>query len=654
VATSVPSGIPDALQARRWQTVLDSARDAIISIDADGRISLFNRAAETMFGWRAAEILGQNVALLMPSPYQEQHDDFLRRYRETGEAKAIGRIRFVEAKRRSGAVFPIELSVSEARVADDVVYSAIIRDVSERVRLQSALGERLRQQESLAELGVAAVQDGSPTILDEAARRLADGLGTDVSGVFERLPAETTLRLRAGVGWPSGAIGSLEMTAADTGVDAAMTEAEAQAPHVPGALRDLGAVAALSVPVGNAEQPLGLLVVGSRQARVFEAHDVAFARTMAGLLAGALSLEQAGHALRRERDFASGLVETAPVIVTVLDPTGHIEWFNPHLEHLSGRCLEHCWGRDWFEVFIPPREHERARSRFARSLAGHSRRGTVEAMLTRDGHERLIQWHDTVLPDGGGGMRGVLAIGLDVTDRSRAEQDLQQRQRLADIGALVTRIVHDIANPLAGLSMLAQRVLRRVERAPTEPVRSVGDAARQMVETAHRLERLVGEFKDFAREQRLHLEALDVRRFLEETAAFWRLEAGARGIDLQVQSILEPLTLRGDADKLRRVLDNVIKNALEAVGEAPGRVRLGACRTDGNRLRLSVRDTGPGVPANVDPFSLFETSKPSGTGLGLPVSKQIVLAHGGGMTLAADRPLGTVCTIELPLDGPAV
>jgi signal transduction histidine kinase len=202
--------------------------------------------------------------------------------------------------------------------------------------------------------------------------------------------------------------------------------------------------------------------------------------------------------------------------------------------------------------------------------------------------------------------------------------------------------------------MLAQRVLRRVERHPAEPVQSVGDAARQMVDTAHRLERLVGEFKDFAREQRLRLDTLDVRRLIEETVAFWSLEAGARGIDLRALPIAGPLALRGDADKLRRVLDNVIKNALEAIGEAPGGVTLAASRTDENRLRLTVRDTGPGVPAGIDPFALFETTKPSGTGLGLPVSKQIVLAHGGGMALAADTPAGAVCTIELPLDGPAV
>ena len=82
----------------------------------------------------------------MPSPYREQHDQFLRSYQATGEAKAIGRIRHVEARRKSGETFPIELSVSEARVGDTVLYSAIIRDVSERARMEAALRERMRRR----------------------------------------------------------------------------------------------------------------------------------------------------------------------------------------------------------------------------------------------------------------------------------------------------------------------------------------------------------------------------------------------------------------------------------------------------------------------------------------------------------------------------
>ena len=68
------------IESRRWQSVLDTAQDAIISIDPHGRITLFNRAAEEIFGYRADEVLQQNVTLLMPSPYREQHDQFLRSY----------------------------------------------------------------------------------------------------------------------------------------------------------------------------------------------------------------------------------------------------------------------------------------------------------------------------------------------------------------------------------------------------------------------------------------------------------------------------------------------------------------------------------------------------------------------------------------------
>jgi PAS domain S-box-containing protein len=115
------------LSELRWQAILDTARDAIICIGADGNVTLFNRAAEQIFGYEAAEVLGQNVRMLMPEPYRSEHDRYVADYRTTRVPKAIGRIREVQAQRKSGEVFPIELSVSEARVGDQAIYSAIIR-----------------------------------------------------------------------------------------------------------------------------------------------------------------------------------------------------------------------------------------------------------------------------------------------------------------------------------------------------------------------------------------------------------------------------------------------------------------------------------------------------------------------------------------------
>ena len=138
LATAKPQS-PSTLNEARWRTLLEAARDAIISIDAAGRITLFNPAAEFMFGYRSAEVLGQTLGLLMPAPYQTEHNQYIEAYRRTGVPKAIGRIRKVYARRKSGRVFPIELSVSEVRTGDEITYSAIIRDITEREETEEAL-----------------------------------------------------------------------------------------------------------------------------------------------------------------------------------------------------------------------------------------------------------------------------------------------------------------------------------------------------------------------------------------------------------------------------------------------------------------------------------------------------------------------------------
>lgn len=84
------------VDSARWRAVLGTMPDAIVAIDSQGRITLFNAVAEQIFGYPADEVLGQNVAILMPPPYRDEHDGYIRRYERTGEARAIGRIRSVQ------------------------------------------------------------------------------------------------------------------------------------------------------------------------------------------------------------------------------------------------------------------------------------------------------------------------------------------------------------------------------------------------------------------------------------------------------------------------------------------------------------------------------------------------------------------------------
>jgi two-component system sensor kinase FixL len=371
-----PTALRDLqLADARWRAVLATARDAIICIDAEGLVTLFNPAAEDVFGYRAAEVLGRNVNMLMPPPYHDEHDEYLRHYQTTGEARAIGRIRNVHAQRKNGEIFPIELSVSESRLGDEVLYTAIIRDVGER------LAERVE--------------------------------------------------------------------------------------------------------------------------------------------------------LRK-------------------------------LQHLD-----------------------------------------------------------------------------------------QERERLADIGAITAKIVHDLGNPLAALSMQAQLILRRARHRDAVPAAKVREPAEQILTTLRRLEGLVHEFTDFAREQRLEIRPIDVERLLQSCVELWRPLAAERGVRLELGALTAIPILQGDDVMLRRVLDNLIKNAIEAIDNAGGHVLVSAEVLTADKIRIAVDDSGTGVPEGVDVFKLFETTKPSGTGIGLAVARQIVLAHGGNIGHTRRAPTGARFHLELPIRGPA-
>ena len=104
----------------------------MIIIDEHGLILSFSAAAERMFGFLEEEVLGENVSILMPSPDRERHDGYLERYMRTGERRIIGIGRVLTARHRDGATFPIELSVGEARIGDDRVFTGFIRDLTER------------------------------------------------------------------------------------------------------------------------------------------------------------------------------------------------------------------------------------------------------------------------------------------------------------------------------------------------------------------------------------------------------------------------------------------------------------------------------------------------------------------------------------------
>jgi len=121
------------------QAILETTVDGVVTIDEMGIILSFNAAAERIFGYRASEVIGRNVSLLMPAPHRDRHPAYIRHYLETGEKKIIGIGRETEGLRKDRTVFPIDLAVSEVQVGSQRLFTGLLRDITERKQFEQAL-----------------------------------------------------------------------------------------------------------------------------------------------------------------------------------------------------------------------------------------------------------------------------------------------------------------------------------------------------------------------------------------------------------------------------------------------------------------------------------------------------------------------------------
>jgi len=772
------------VELARWHAVLDSARDGIISIDAAGHVTLFNRAAEEIFGYGAEEVLGRSLTALMPSFRLEQPDDSLEACCKTAVAKAIGRVHHVEARRKSAEVFPVELSVSEARVGGEVLYTAVVRDASERKEIEDA-GSRLaaivestsvaivgkdldgritgwnlgaeklfgyRAEEvigrSVAELipqdrhveladELGRVRHGEHVTRRQTVRRRKDGRSIDLQ--LDVSPIRSRKGKIVGISTIAFDLSELKSTERRLAAQHAITRSLASATSVAQAAPEILATIAKLADwqIGElwcADFDSGLLLLsGSWQAptgrgagvdrfsrgtmftrgeglpgrvwasgeplwipdlssdhglvrrqeadrlglRSFFAFPIPgvgrtvgvvafFARQQIGPDALVLDLVQSvshqiGDFIERKR--AEDLVrENAarfqafmnhnPSVAYLKDSAGRYLYVNATFEHTFRLPFESIRGKTDAELW-PPEVAARLRVNDLLVMAENRAVELTEVVPLQGGGDR--EWLSFKFPiEESSGRRLLGGVSIDVTERSRAEQRLrelersaQRRERLADVGAITAKIAHDLGNPLTGISLQARLILNRARREPNEPLASIVRAVELFQSEIARLEGLVRGLLGFARDQRLELRETDLTELLEELYRLWKPVAAARNVELSLDLAPKVPRPRVDAAQLRRVFDNLVKNAFEAIDANGGAVQIVLSPARQGRIRVSVADTGPGIAEGVEPFSLFETTKPEGLGLGLALSRQIVLAHGGDIHFERLSPHGTAFHVDL-------
>src|SRR5712691_1441719 len=342
----------------------------------------------------------------------------------------------------------------------------------------------------------------------------------------------------------------------------------------------------------------------------------------------------------RERErFIEGVVESLKEGVVALDPAGRLIAWNNAMESRYGVAASEVLGKDFFE-FFPAASREPWSRDLRQLLQGEIEEFSAEAVehdTLRKG--RVVQNIKGSLLREGARLMGAVLLIEDITERVALERSARQAEKLAALGTLAAGLAHELNNPVGIISSRAELILLDSESQPLPA--GVREDLQVIHRHAQRVARIAQGLLSFARHSSGSQGAVDLNRVVDETLLLVEKTITKDGITLKRALAPDLPPIWGDTNALQQVVMNLLTNARDAVG--PGgqiSIETGAA---GDAVRLTVHDTGPGIPPEILPriFDPFFTTKAEGTGLGLSISYGIVRDHQGTVDVQSEPGEGT-------------
>lgn len=401
-------------------------------------------------------------------------------------------------------------------------------------------------------------------------------------------------------------------------------------------------------------------------ARFAAAGSIAAIHNAAGELVGFAKVTQdisarvlQENALKTSESRLRAVVETAVDAIVVVDMQGVVHSFNHAAEQMFGFTSDEIIGRSLNALMRSgdARRHEKAMSKYVetgvsrvigagREVIGQRKDGSTFPLELA-----IAEWRDAA------GERFFTGIMRDVSDKLEADRERREAQeavlrasRLTALGAMASTIAHELNQPLTAMAnymSAAQLALRDEAADPGVAIRSL----ERGVTAARRVSEIITRMRSFARNGRIQARPV---RLSDVIADAWDKVSHccpAEGVDYFCEQPQPDLTVRADRTQIEQVLINLMRNAVEAMDGSPERrLTVRAIAVD-RMAQIAIVDTGPGLPDErlQDPVRLFASSKPEGTGLGLPVCATIVEAHGGRLSAERAPGGGAAFVITLPL-----
>jgi PAS domain S-box-containing protein len=619
----------------RTRAILDSALDGIVTVDERGTVRSFNRAAEQIFGYPAGEVIGKNVAMLMPSPDREAHDAYMARYLATGENTVIGIGREVVGARRGGGTFPLDLAVSEVHLDGGRLFIGCMRDISAR---------KAAERRQVAEHTVTRVLAESAS-LEKAFSwilfAVCESLGWEV-GALWRVDREAAV-LRCIQLWhtPSVEVVDFEAQSRRTsfplGVglpgrvwknrESAWIPDVVEDPNFPRApmARLAGLHGAFAFPIMLESEVLGVAEFFSREIRQPDPDLLRMFDIIGSQIGQFIERRRAEAALVETQGEFRALFEDAPVAYHEIDTAGIVRRINRAECALLGYEAEEVLGKPVW-VFVAAEGREESREAVLRKLSGEQAMSSFQReYLRRDGTRITVEIHEKLIRDATGRVTGIRSALLDITERKAVE-------RMKD--EFVSVVSHELRTPLTSirgsLGLLAGGALGAL---PEKGQRMLEIA----VTNTDRLVRLINDILDIERIEsgrvRMQKTICNAADLMSQATDLMRAMATKAGVDL----VVNPVTarLRADPDRIIQTLTNLLGNAIK-FSPPEGTIWMDAARRE-QQIVFQVKDQGRGIPADMlesifERFQQVDASdarEKGGTGLGLAICKSIVQEHGG-------------------------
>ncbi|NJL04097.1 MAG: PAS domain S-box protein [Chloroflexaceae bacterium] len=605
---------------QRLRDILENAPLPIF-IHTNRRVSFANQAAADLYGCPREELIGQDsFALAMPEEHG-QITQYIEDERVKRGVKGVFHIRT-----RQGDIRIVESNMSLITYREQGSLVVIVVDITERVAAEQALHEsekRFRETIEHAPLPVFMHVNQRVLFCNHAALELL-GYSQDelmAMSIWQLIHPDDTVKVQS-------LVETIRVNRS------AMTEYRLQTRHYGARI-----VESHTTYLSYDGEPVLLTMLVDVTARRHAERALRDAYT---------NLQKLNQQVYQSRDALRSLLDGLTDAIIMVDQTGIVVNLNNAMADLLRQPVNTLVGRQWRDLWqahpslAPPYD----------LLQVTLKTDTPQQAQVRDAgnpnHPRIYQIATIPVTSEQDQSRRVIVIITDITEQLQLQEYLAQTEAFAANAMLAASVAHEVNTPL-------QTVMNALafipQAAPEDQARLMQAASSEIKRAGH----IVRQFLDLYRKGSQEVDQVDVNAILERLLLLLGKRIKEQGVSLTYTPDDQQPLILGHADRLTQVCLNILINALDAMLKGGSlTVQTAVVRIDqGLYVEVIIGDTGAGIPATVLPhiFEPFVTSKPQGTGLGLPISYQIIQEHHGGIYVRSEVNLGSTFTIVLPLDG---